>query len=360
MLRMGAKDDSETSRQLDAGLKFSSSNVNQIADGFRSALQYYQKYSVLRMANRVYVMNSIHLRKGFCDALLQNFFSTPEYIDFKNGQKSAAAINAWVESETNNLIKDLVSPDSFSSDTRLVMINAIYFKGEWDIKFDEQQTQSEDFFIDDKNKIQVSMMNATNDYLYAELPNLDAKALRMSYKDTQLFMLVILPNKKDGLADLENGLKSTTLESIASELFPTKVSVKLPKFKTEFSMELTPVFQALGMDIIFTNPEFDKMLEKIEPLKVSQIVHKAFIEVNEEGTEAAAATAIFVNFEMMSSTEDEPKIFHADHPFCYIIYDEVYGCLFMGNFKQKDPSSINTSELCKPCKSECPRLHAKK
>ncbi|EDW15730.2 uncharacterized protein Dmoj_GI10132 [Drosophila mojavensis] len=360
MLRMGTKDDSETSRQLDAVLKFSSNDVNQIADGFRSALQYYQKYNVLRLANRVYVMNSIHLRKGFCDALCENFFSTAERIDFNNGQKSAATINAWVESETNNLLKNLVSPDSFSSDTRLVMINVIYFKGEWDIQFDEKHTQSDYFFVDDKNEIQVSMMNSFNKYFFADLSDLDATALRMAYKDTKLFMLIILPNKIDGLVALEKKLKSTTLESIISQLQQLDVFVKLPKFKTEFSVELSPVFRSLGVDTIFRNPEFDKMLEMKQPLRVSQILHMAVIEVNEEGTEAAAATSMMMVDMVATPVWPEQRTFYADHPFYYIIYDEVYGCLFMGNLKQKGLNLINTRKLCERCKGACPKFLAKR
>ncbi|XP_023172123.2 antichymotrypsin-2-like [Drosophila hydei] len=357
MLRMGVKDDSETSRQLDAGLKFSSTDVNEMADGFHNALKYYQRYSVLRMANKVYIMDSIHVRHGFSDVLTQKFLTSPEHIDFRNAKKSADTINGWVESQTNNLLKDLVSSDSFSSETRLVLINAIYFKGEWVIKFDRSETENEDFYVDAKNNIQVSMMNSFHDYFYAELSNLNATALRMAYKDSKLFMLVILPNKKDGLADLEKALKSTTLKSIISELEQVKVSVKLPKFKTEFAMELTPVFKSLGMDKIFTSAEFDKMLEMKQPLTVSQIIHKAFIEVNEEGTEAAAATSVNVVFLSMNH---DPKLFHANHPFYYIIYDEIYGCLFTGNLKHKDLISTNASEFCEPCKSACPRLRAKK
>ncbi|XP_023172122.2 antichymotrypsin-2-like [Drosophila hydei] len=359
MLRMGVKDDSETSRQLDAGLKFSSTDVNELADGFHNALKYYQHYNVLRMANKVYIMDSYNLLQSFSEVLTQKFLSTPEHIDFRNAKKSADTINGWVEAQTNNLLKDLVSSDSFSSETRLVLINALYFKGEWNSKFNEKNTVSEDFFVDAKNNSQVSMMNTTHDYPYAELSNLDAKVLRMTYKDTELSMLIILPNKKDGLQDLEKDLKSTTLESIISELEQVKVSVKLPKFKTEFAMELTPVFKSLGMDKIFTSPEFDLMLEEEQPLTVSHIIHKAFIEVNEEGTEAAAATSMQVSLRSMPGPP-RPKTFHADHPFFYIIYDDVYGCLFVGNLKLTSSDSINTLETCENCKSACPRKRATK
>lgn len=345
MLRMGADDGSETAKQLDEGLNFTSSDVNLLADGFYKTLNYYQQCSVLQMANKIYIMQKYRTRMEFSDVLTQKFLSDIEHIDFSKSKKAANTINAWVESKTNSLIKDLVQQNVLSADTRLVLVNAIHFKGEWTIKFDENATQKEDFFLDDKNHTKVDMMQSTNNYFYADLPNFEAKALRMAYKDSELYMLIILPNKKNGLNSLEQKLKLTPLDSITSILNETKVSLKVPKFKAEFEAELKPVFEELGIDIIFSSEaEFGKMLEQNEPLSVSNILHKAFIDVNEEGTEAAAATAMVMMMRSAPAPESMPEIFHANHPFYYTIYDENHGVLFVGNLL--NPAFITCSQCC--------------
>ncbi|XP_064554867.1 antichymotrypsin-2-like [Drosophila montana] len=345
MLRMGADDGSETAKQLDEGLNFTSSDVNLLADGFYNTLNYYQQSSVLQMANKIYIMQKYQTRMEFSDVLTQKFLSNIENIDFSNSKKAANTINAWVESQTNSLIKDVVQQNVLNADTRLVLVNAIRFKGEWTIKFDESTTQNEDFFLDDKNRTIVDMMHSTNNYFYADLTNFEAKALRMAYKDSELYMLIILPNQKNGLNSLEQKLRLTPLDSITSLLKETKVSLKVPKFKAEFETELTPVFKELGISIIFSSQaEFGKMLEQNEPLSVSNILHKAFIEVNEEGTEAAAATAMVMMVRSAPAPESMPEIFHANHPFYYTIYDENHGSLFVGNLL--NPAVTTCGQCC--------------
>lgn len=352
MLRTGAVDGSETAIEMDGGFSFSSNNAKEIAKGFSSVLNSYQQHQVLTMANKLYLMKDYETRKEFNDMLTQKFHSDAAIIDFSNGIGAASTINGWVESRTNKLISQIVSPDALNENTRLVLINAIHFKGEWSVKFKESETRSEDFFLDNENKLKVAMMNATNKYFFVDLPELDAKALRLSYRDTDLFMLIVLPNQNAGLKQLETKLQTISLADITSQLSFRKVIVKLPKFKAEFEQELTPVLREMGINRIFTGQaEFGNMLVSNEKLNVSKILHKAYIEVNEEGTEVAASTAIVVALRSMPPRESEPQQFYADHPFYFTIYHANHGCLFVGNFNSPDASNVDVKVICH-CKRE--------
>ncbi|KAH8312314.1 hypothetical protein KR044_010168, partial [Drosophila immigrans] len=333
MVRMGAEDGSDTAKELDEGISFKSSNSTDIAESFNEVLAAYEQSSVLEMANKLYLMQDYEPLERFKDILTNKFHSEPENIDFAASSEAAGTINEWVESRTNNLITNLVSPDALNGNTRLVLINAIHFKGEWVRKFNEQETRSEDFFLGNERRAKVPMMNASDKFFFADIPELDAKVLRMPYQNSNLFMLLILPNIHSGLKQLEKKLQNIPLEDIITQLRSRKVHVKLPKFKTEFSLELSPIFKELGIKKIFhSSAEFPFMLVVNGSIEVSQILHKAFIEVNEEGTEAAAATAAIVMLKSLPAADPEPQVFHADHPFYYTIYDQNHGCLFVGKF----------------------------
>ncbi|KAM8705469.1 hypothetical protein ACLKA7_009857 [Drosophila subpalustris] len=356
MLRMGAEDGSATAKEMDEGLSFSSSHAKEIANGFSNVLTSYQQCRVLKMANKLYLMKNYEAHEKFNETLTQKFHSAAENIDFSANTAAANTINGWIESTTNNLIRSIVSPDALNGLTRLVLVNAIHFKGEWSPKFDETETTSEDFFLENGHKSKVSMMHAKKKYYFANLPEMDAKALRLAYKDTDLFMLIVLPNLNEGLKQLEKKLQTASLGNITSRLSLCRVFVKLPKFKVEFEQELTAIFKELGINRLFNGQaELGKMLKSSENLKVSKILHKAFIEVNEEGTEAGAATTMIVALRS-TRPEDEPQEFHADHPFYFTIYHANHGCLFVGNLKSPDFSSSTDDKIQVTCnckKDQC-------
>ncbi|KAH8390005.1 hypothetical protein KR200_005254, partial [Drosophila serrata] len=328
MLRMGATAESPTADELDEGLRFSSGDVQRIATSFDIVLKAYEQCGILKMANRIYVMMGLTLNKQFNSILENNFRSKPTEIDFGSAQ-AASDINSWVESQTNELIKDLIGPDVLSTNTRLVLVNAIHLKGEWAVKFNEEYTEPEDFFLLTKKKITVPMMHTKNQFFFGDLPNLNATALRMDYTACNLAMIILLPNEDSSLPNLENMLASTSLLSILSKMSLKQVDVKIPKFRAEFQQELESAFKLMGMGRIFSNQaELGEMISSKESISVSKIIHKAFIEVNEFGTEAAAATALTITFRSMSV----PKMFHANRPFFYGIFDKVHGFLFVGRY----------------------------
>ncbi|KAH8297230.1 hypothetical protein KR044_007637 [Drosophila immigrans] len=325
MARLGAK--GETAAQLDRGLGLISNNESEIAESFHNVLTAYENSSTLHIANKIYIMTGFELQNEFSSLISKQFLSAVEPVNFAKNVEAAGKINSWVEQRTNNLIKNLVSPSALGQDSRLVLINAIHFKGNWVHQFPEHMTHNEPFHLNDADTIEVPMMNLKKRFRYANLADLDATALELPYKDSDLSMLIVLPNSKTGLSQLEEKLRSTPLTQITGALYSTEVIVKLPKFKSEFEVELTDTFKQLGMTHLFSNEaDFSKMIQSPEELKVSKIIHKAFIDVNEKGTEAAAATV----FRIMPVMGIRRKHFFARHPFAYFIKSRDNVLLFGG------------------------------
>ncbi|XP_049309153.1 alaserpin isoform X5 [Bactrocera dorsalis] len=335
MARIGAV--GETAAELDRGLGLPSNDVTAIADTFHSILVTYKDSPILKVANKIYVMQGYSVKKEFNEIATTKFFSSADSINFADSTNAANTINKWVESKTNNLIKDLIAPDAVDSDTRVVLVNAIHFKGEWKYQFPKSATRDDDFYLNEVDSVRVPMMNLKETFGYGVISELDATVLEMPYKDSDLSMVVILPNSRTGLASLQEKLKNFNLSDITRYLMHTKVIVKMPKFKAEYDIQLNDALINLGMARMFSkNAEFSNMLDSDERLQVSKVVHKAFIEVNEEGTEAAAATAVVVTFGSFIS-QPPPPIFNVDRPFVYLIRSGVHGVpLFAGDFTKPE------------------------
>ncbi|XP_011198766.2 serine protease inhibitor 42Dd isoform X8 [Bactrocera dorsalis] len=329
MARIGAV--GETAAELDRGLGLPSNDVTAIADTFHSILVTYKDSPILKVANKIYVMQGYSVKKEFNEIATTKFFSSADSINFADSTNAANTINKWVESKTNNLIKDLIAPDAVDSDTRVVLVNAIHFKGEWKYQFPKSATRDDDFYLNEVDSVRVPMMNLKETFGYGVISELDATVLEMPYKDSDLSMVVILPNSRTGLASLQEKLKNFNLSDITRYLMHTKVIVKMPKFKAEYDIQLNDALINLGMARMFSkNAEFSNMLDSDERLQVSKVVHKAFIEVNEEGTEAAAATAIFLGFSGPALPKPPPRKFIADRPFVFLIKNKANFLIFAG------------------------------
>jgi serpin B len=247
-------------------------------------------------------------------------------VDFR-GQpdESVNSINSWVREKTRDKIKVLVGRDFVSDDTRLILTNAIYFKAQWEKVFEKDDTRDEDWF--GPEPCNVPMMHQKGGFLYYEGD--DFQALHLPYKGRQLNLMVVLPRNKDGLASLERRWATQNIfEQVTNGLDPETVIVSLPRFKIEAEFKLKPVLCDMQGDLPFSDfADFSGISEV--PLKLSEVIHKAFVEVNEEGTEAAAATAVGMMLAAgLGSRPPEPKVFKADHPFLFFIWSRKTKTVF--------------------------------
>lgn len=178
------------------------------------------------------------LKRSFKDVATNSFGSEAQTLDFSQNTQSAATINGWVEEHTNNKIKNLIAPSSLNDNTRMVLVNAIYFKGLWANQFDPEDTFTAPFHLNDQETTQVDFMKIKEHFKYASLRDLAATAIQLPYNNSDISMLIILPNSPTGLSHLERKLTVESVGSIYERLESQEVNVEIPKFKIEFDMEL--------------------------------------------------------------------------------------------------------------------------
>ncbi len=292
----------------------------------------------LHIANSLWPQQTYPFLDTYLDLVRQTYGVNIAPVDYKTAREAARQqINGWVEQETASKIKDLLEPGSLNPLTRLVLVNAIYFKGNWALPFDKAQTRQDLFYPNGSESIEIPMMTQLKDFRYGERDQL--QVLELPYTGLDLSMLILLPKKKDGLSNLEKTLNVKNLQQWTQSLARRKVNVFLPRFKIEAQFDLETTLKDLGITDAFSpaKANFSGMDGKSNWLYIGAAVHKAFIEVNEEGTEAAAATGITIGVTSIAPSRPKPVEFRADHPFMYIIRDnQTKSILFMG--KVTDPT----------------------
>ena len=291
----------------------------------------------LETANSLWPQKGYELSKTFLHDLHKCYGTAVTPVDYRmNTEKARKTINRWVEKKTQDKIRELLTPGILNSLTRLTLVNAVYFKGSWEKQFDTSKTVNTDFFISKETKTVVPMMHQEKSFRYAASDSL--QILELPYSEDDLSMLVLLPAAKDGLALLESSLTPERLDTWTNSLKHRKVSLFLPKFTMTSTLRLDSNLKALGMTDAFDpdKADFSKMTVAKDKLFIGAVVHKAFVDVNEEGTEAAAATGVVIG---ITSAMPEPvTVFRADHPFLVIIKEKSSGSiLFMG--RVVEPSS---------------------
>lgn len=250
-------------------------------------------------------------------------------VDYRTAAEDARRmINRWVEEKTRDRIQDLIQPGVLDAMTRLVLVNAIYFKGMWENRFKVEDTREAPFHVATGKMVQARLMNLKAEFGYAEVDAL--QVLEMPYAGKALSMVVLLPRKADGLRELEGELTPAKLKEWRSVMRRREVVVYLPRFSTTSMFRLDQTLAALGMRDAFIpgRADFSGMDGGKGSLYIGVVLHKAFVDVNEEGTEAAAATAVGIRATALPAP---PPEFRADHPFLFLIVERETGSvLFMG------------------------------
>ena len=285
----------------------------------------------LAVANSLWPQQDYPFLPEYLDGVKAAYGSVIAPQDFKSDTEGARrTINRWVEEKTRDKIQDLIAPGGLDPLTRLVLVNAIYFKGSWASPFDPAQTEEGAFWVSPAAEVRVPLMAKMQRLPYAEFE--DVQVAQLPYAGGELSMLVVLPREKDGLAALEARLAPERLAEWRAGLAEREVRVFLPKFKLTWgAVKLNEALKALGMVDAFsdTQADFSGMDGQLRWLYIGAVLHKAFVEVNEEGTEAAAATAVVMRMRAMRPAT--PPEFRADHPFLFLIQEEETGAiLFMG------------------------------
>ena len=283
----------------------------------------------LSVANALWGQKDYGFLTKFLELVEKHYGGRLNEVDFVGATETARqTINAWVEKKTNDKIKNLIPKGVLDSMTRLVLTNAIYFKGNWARQFKEDKTKEAPFTLSGGKKVDVAMMNQTAKFGYMETDTF--QGLELPYVDNELSMIVLLPKKYDGLGELEQSLTLEHLSQWQSKLVKREVVVSIPKFKLTSQFSLASVLKAMGMtDAFSSSANFSGMNGKRD-LFISAVIHKAYVDVNEEGTEAAAATAVTMRLTSMGPSS-RPPVFRADHPFLFLIRDNQSGSiLFIG------------------------------
>jgi serpin B len=282
----------------------------------------------LSVANSLWVQKDYRLLEGFLSVIRKNYDAGVNQVDFRTSSEAVRKeINVWVEEHTNNKIKDLIQRGTVDPLTRLVLVNAIYFKGIWASQFEKRLTLSEPFKVAPGKTLDVPMMTKKESFGYME--NQLLQALELPYVGNELTMVVLLPKKTDGLAELENSLNPQTLDQWLALLRSREVQVYLPKYAMRSQFQLAETLSSMGMPDAFTPDKADfSGMDGTRLLFISAVIHKAFVEVNEEGTEAAAATGVAMR---LTASFGPSPVFRADHPFVFLIRDTRSGSiLFLG------------------------------
>ncbi|NWH17926.1 ILEU inhibitor, partial [Grus americana] len=277
----------------------------------------------LSIANRLFGEVTFQFLQQYLDSTRVLYHAELEAVDFINAtEESREKMNSWVEKQTGGKIKDLFPPGSIDSTTVLALVNAIHFKGQWAIKFEEKNTREMPFMLNKREHRYVPMMCREGKYKVTRRQEEQVTVLELPYTGEELSMFILLPenicDESTGLEQLESAV---TYEKLAEwtnmeNVCPQKIMVYLPRFRMEESCELIPVLQALGMRdaFIFERADFSG-LSREPGLFLSKAIHKSFVEVNEEGTEAAAATGMTI----VPLCLHIPYEFRADHPFLFLI-----------------------------------------
>jgi serpin B len=283
----------------------------------------------LHTANGFWVQKGIAIQPAFENTLANDYQAPPTPLDFiANPEAARSQINRWTEEQTKGQIKNLLPAGSLDAQTRIVLTSAIYFYGKWQDPFVSSRTQPAPFTLPTGATTQADFMNQTAHLGYTETPS--AQILEMGYAGSGITFDVLLPKIVNGLPGLEKSLTLENLTGWLGKVTTRNVQVSLPKFRAESEFSLRTVLSSMGMPTAFTAKADFSGIDPKHGLAISAVAHKAFVDVSEQGTEAAAATGVTMHPTAVRMPE-QAVVFRADHPFLFLIRDTRTGViLFIG------------------------------
>ena len=322
MVLNGASD--ETYDQMKAALGFSDFKFDDINKSYRSLdslLKYIDEKVIFNSANSIWYHNEFSVEQNFIEINKKYFNAEVNKIDFSN-PIAKDIINNWVKEATNSKIPKII--DKINPEIVMFLINAIYFKGNWQYQFDKNSTKEDIFYIDENNTVACQMMSQKNHFNFYYDENMEA--VELPYGNSSFNMMIILPSLNKKVEDVISVMSSDKFDFIKNKFVKKEITIMIPKFKLEYSKTLNDALMNLGMKDAFI-PEkanFSK-ISKLKNLFISEVIHKTFIEVNEEGTEAAAVTSVGLGVTSVGN------YFKVDRPFLFIIYEKnTNTILFLG------------------------------
>jgi len=287
------------------------------------------------IANGLFQDKDLQLKDDF-KALIKNCFkSEVDQVDFNHQlEQTRQKVNQFIAQQTQEKIPELYKQGDLTTDDRLVLANAIYFKASWRTSFNKRSTKQDTFYRNGQDAQSVQFMQQSATLRHAE--DQDVAALEMPYNDQDLSMIVVLPKSRDGMRDLERKLTGQQLRDIVSRLEEKQVQVQLPKFQVRSHVDLKQALSKVGLAPLFgQSADFSRMSET--PLKVDSGVHEAYISVDENGTEGAAATGFAVQNRALPMLPPVAVSFKADHPFLYaVVHKQTGAIVFFGKVNSID------------------------
>ncbi len=307
---------------------FTQEEINQGYKAIIDQLLVLDPKVIMEIANSIWCREGYYVREEFIATNQENFYAEIQSLDF-NRTDAVDIINAWVSDKTHERIDEII--DQIPAEAVMYLINAIYFKGTWTYEFDPEETADKAFFPESGQSFQTPAMRQQSDLNY--FSNDQFQLLELPYGDKDFSMLVFLPAGQNTCADILAELDNENWNSWTRQLAETEVVVQLPKFTFETSLLLNDALSDMGMEIAFSDGADFTGINPAGNLFISRVLHKTFIDVNEEGTEAAAVTAVEVSF--TSVDPDQPVHFIANRPFLFAIRENSTGSiLFMGRLSE--------------------------
>ncbi|XP_036045337.1 serpin I2 [Onychomys torridus] len=345
MVQLGAK--GKAQQQILQTLRMQESSTGgefSVLKSLFSAISKKKQEFTFNLASALYLQEGFIVKDAYLHGNKEFFQSATKLVDFLDAKACAETISTWVESTTDGKIKNMFSEEEFGPLTRLVLVNAIYFKGDWKQKFRKEDTEMSDFSKKDGSTVKVPMMKALlrTRYGYFSESFMTCQVLELPYKADEFSMLIILPTEDVSIEEVEKRVTAHHIRRWFSELHEEEVEVSLPRFKTEQKLDFKEALYSLNVTEIFSGGCDLTGITDSSEVYVSRVMQKVFLETNEDGSEAATSTGINIPV-IMSLTQTQ---FRANHPFLFIVkHTQTESILFMGRVTDPDIQTVKGRDL---------------